>query len=180
MITSEKNMPLHRVEDFRLSPRCLVSKFCAAYWIMLLCLLPVSAWALTDPTKPAIDMGASPVSAAVPESNRLRTIIISPARRAAIIDGQTVELGAKHGDVRLIEVSESGVVLQGEQGRQVLTLFPGVNINKKMVLPPPETAVPRPAAQLRAGAARKKMRVKVKQEMRANRPASQAGTKEEK
>jgi hypothetical protein len=42
-----------------------------------------------------------------------------------------VELGAKSGDVRLIEVNEGGVVLQGEHGKQALTLFPGVRVNRK-------------------------------------------------
>ncbi|MES1980990.1 MAG: hypothetical protein V4443_00815 [Pseudomonadota bacterium] len=91
------------------------------------CALPVCAWALADPTQPP---GPSAQSVAI-ESNRLQTVIISPLRRAAIIDGQMVELGAKHGDVRLIEVSEGGVVLSGENGRTILHLFPGIEISKK-------------------------------------------------
>ena len=64
-------------------------------------------------------------------SSGLHTIIISDTRRAAIIDGETVELGDEHGGARLIEVNEGGVVLQRAQSRQVLTLFPDVKINRK-------------------------------------------------
>jgi len=90
---------------------------------------------LIDPTRPPAELSASTVP------SELQSIIISPTRRAAIINGQTVELGGKAGDVRLIEVSEGSVVLQGEKGRQVLTLFPNVKIDKKAVLPPMEEGV---------------------------------------
>jgi len=111
--------------------------------LLLLCVpASVPAQIMTDPTKPPAEIYAPP-GVAVPEGNALRTIIISPARRAAIIDGQTVELGAKHGDVRLIEVSESGVVLEGSQGRQALALFPGVEIKKQAVVQPVKHEVKR-------------------------------------
>lgn len=86
---------------------------------------------LADPTRlPAIM--AEPVAAVggatESQPTRLTSIIISTTRRAAIIDGETVELGDKHGADRLIEVNEGGVVLKGAQGRQVLTLFPDVKM----------------------------------------------------
>ncbi|HEY8888116.1 MAG TPA: hypothetical protein VIM35_06495, partial [Gallionella sp.] len=59
------------------------------------------------------------------------SIIISETRRAAIIDGQTVELGGQHGNARLVEVNVGSVVLQHGKSRQVLTLFPGVKITHK-------------------------------------------------
>ena len=86
---------------------------------------------LADPTRlPAIL--AEPVAAVggatERQPTRLTSILISTTRRAAIIDGETVELGDKHGADRLIEVNEGGVVLKGAQGRQVLTLFPDVKM----------------------------------------------------
>jgi MSHA biogenesis protein MshK len=95
---------------------------------LLLCTLAVAAPAenLPDPTRPPAELGAEPKSV----SDELQSIIISPARRAAIINGQTVELGAKLGDVRLIEINASNVVLEGVQGRRVLTLFPDIKTNK--------------------------------------------------
>ena len=86
---------------------------------------------LPDPTRPPTSLFA-PVAAggaeAAPAPAGLQSIIISRTRRAAIIDGETVELGGKHGDAKLIEVNEGHVVLRGAQGRQVLTLFPDVKI----------------------------------------------------
>ena len=101
-------------------------------WLLLSAIPVISlAQTLDDPTKPPAELSARPGGVA----NPLESIIISPTRRAAIINGQMVELGGEAGDVRLIEVNESGVVLQGAKGREVLTLFPNVKINKKAVLP---------------------------------------------
>jgi MSHA biogenesis protein MshK len=95
---------------------------------------PVHADDLPDPTRPPASIFA-PVAAGreatVNHSSGLHTIIISDTRRAAIIDGQTVELGEEHGNARLIEVNEGGVVLQRAQSRQVLTLFPDVKITNR-------------------------------------------------
>lgn len=94
-----------------------------------------SAEVLLDPTRPPAALMA-PVDAVVvepPKPAGLQSVIVSKERSAAIIDGQTVELGGKYGDVRLIEVSDTGVILQGARGKQVMTLFPGVSISKKKV-----------------------------------------------
>lgn len=97
---------------------------------------PLYAEDLPDPTRPpAMILAPNAASGQGAVENRwssgLQTIIISESRRAAIIDGQTVELGAKHGDAKLIEVNEGSVMLQGAQGRQVLSLFPDVKISRK-------------------------------------------------
>jgi MSHA biogenesis protein MshK len=115
----------------RVSVFCLLSSvFC-----------PLNAEDLPDPTRPPA-MITAPDSAAgfVPrlgatenrQSSGLQTIIISESRRAAIIDGKTVEIGEKHGNARLIEVNEGSVVLQNAQSRKMLTLFPGIKINRKV------------------------------------------------
>ena len=130
----------------------------------LLCLaLPALALEielLSDPTRPAIgmpsaaDAGGGAGSAIQPVHQGLQSVIISPQRRAAVIDGATVELGGKVGDATLIDVRESSVVLQGAQGRRVMELFPGVRINKV------ETAAPlaekTPAQKHRKAAGSKK------------------------
>ena len=90
-----------------------------------------------DPTRPPASI-LMPVAGtetgrgerAIPSSG-LHSVFISETRRAAIIDGQTVELGDEHGGARLIEVNEGGVVLQRAHGRQVLMLFPDVKIIRK-------------------------------------------------
>jgi hypothetical protein len=92
---------------------------------------------LPDPTRPpsSIFAQAEGVKAGREaleyQASGLHTVIISGTRRAAIIGGQTVELGGEYGKARLIEVNEGGVVLQSAQSRQVLTLFPDVKMIRK-------------------------------------------------
>lgn len=107
-----------------------------AKWAFVCCfLLPVFGYAeeLPDPTRPPVSIAEPAVEAGVvayqPEG--LQSIIIGKHRRAAIIDGQTVELGGRHNDARLVEVNESNVVLRTAGGRQVLKLFPDVKITSK-------------------------------------------------
>lgn len=144
----------------------------------LLCAIAGGSYAeaLNDPTRPPAEIStpaASGVQAAVAEVNRLQSIIISSTRRAAIINGQTVELGEKLGDVRLVEVSASGVVLEGAQGRQVLALFPGVDLKqntggeqKQKIEPPAEQA--------------KSVKRTKKKSLPSNEAAGQAASKERK
>ncbi len=105
--------------------------------VSLLCAsLDAAAELLPDPTRPSIDLNSSGAGSAVgiapveEVSHGLQSIIISSQYRAAIINGETVSLGGKSGDSRLVEVRESSVVLQNAQGRRVLELFPKVNIKK--------------------------------------------------
>ena len=119
------------------APQLIVAVFC------LLSSVVCSAEDLPDPTRPPSGIfapaGGGGADAglgawrerAQSHSSGLHTIIISETRRAAIIDGKTVELGDEHGGARLIEVNEGGVVLQRAQSRQVLTLFPDVKISRK-------------------------------------------------
>jgi MSHA biogenesis protein MshK len=79
---------------------------------------------LLDPTRPPASIVApESVKSDLNQSVGLQSILIGKTRRAAIIDGQTVELGGRIGEARLVEVNEGSVVLKTAQGRQVLTLF---------------------------------------------------------
>jgi MSHA biogenesis protein MshK len=114
--------------DGAVAPHLVIVVFC------LLSSVFCHAEDLPDPTRiPAIIV--APVAAANAEAQPagLQSILISKDRRAAIIDGETVELGGKHGDAKLIEVNEGSVVLSNLQGRKVLTLFPDVKITGKKV-----------------------------------------------
>jgi MSHA biogenesis protein MshK len=95
--------------------------------------LTVSAEVLTDPTRQPAELSVLPTSGVRANSQKnfkLQSIIISPERRSAIINGQTVKVGDPVDDETLVEVNEGSVVLQGKQGRKMLTLFPGVEIRK--------------------------------------------------
>lgn len=111
--------------------------------LLVLALSGACAYAeeMTDPTRPPAAVAAPAAAGAAAENQPagLQSIIISKSRRAAIIDGETVELGGKHGDAKLIEVNEGSVVLQGAQGRQVLTLFPNVKIARKEAIVKPQS-----------------------------------------
>lgn len=99
----------------------------------------VNAADFPDPTRPpaslmdAGDEAALGQKTTVAPSAGLQSTIISSTRRAAIIDGKTVELGAKHGEAQLIEVNEGNVVLQNGSVRQVLSLFPRVNMVRSAI-----------------------------------------------
>jgi hypothetical protein len=104
----------------------------------LLCFVQSAAAedALPDPTRPSIDLnssGADSKTDVIPDeaaSHGLQSIIISPRYRAAIINGETVMIGGKTGDSKLVEVRETSVVLQNAQGTRVVELFPKVSIKK--------------------------------------------------
>jgi MSHA biogenesis protein MshK len=109
------------------------------FCLLLSVLCSLNAENLPDPTRPPANIFAPTAGGgagtrreeAEQQSSGLHTIIISETRRAAIIDGKTVELGGVHGDAKLVEVNEGGVVLQHTNNRQVLTLFPDVKITRK-------------------------------------------------
>ncbi len=103
--------------------------------IVSLCLMyPVFGFAeeLTDPTRPPesimVPVAVNAQKAIDAPPSGLHSIIISKARKAAIVDGKTVELGGMHGGAKLIEVNEGSIVFQSKQGRRVMTLFPDVKM----------------------------------------------------
>jgi MSHA biogenesis protein MshK len=91
---------------------------------------------LVDPTRPPYGgVGASRASAAGPE---LQSVLISPTRRLAVIDGQTVPLGGKFRDATLTRITESGVELHNGSRVEVLRLFPQVEKKPLRGGTPPE------------------------------------------
>jgi len=111
-------------------------------WLVLLAAASANALAepLPDPTRPPPEiinssgiMGQTgePVVPAS-ENKGLQTVIISPDRRSAIIDGHPVNLGAKFGDLTLIQVKEGAVILRDARGKLIsMTMFPGVGIRNR-------------------------------------------------
>lgn len=98
------------------------------------------AQALGDPMRPPATPGPASAEAAADSAKaaaRLQSVLISPRRRVAVIDGRVVRLGERIGDAKLVAISESHVVLQGPAGREILRLNPVVEKKAAKKGPPP-------------------------------------------
>jgi MSHA biogenesis protein MshK len=85
-----------------------------------------TAQARSDPTRPPSvvpSSGAQEVEAELP-SNQLQSVLLSPSRKVAVINGQSVALGGKYGDAVLAQISENGVVLKYGDRVEELKLLP--------------------------------------------------------
>jgi hypothetical protein len=82
------------------------------------------ASALADPTRPP-DIRPE-ATAAEPEGPRLQSVLISPTRRAAVISGVNVALGARYGDSTVESIIEGAVVLRYADRKETLYLIPGM------------------------------------------------------
>jgi MSHA biogenesis protein MshK len=103
----------------------------ALAFLALLAAGPALAQALTDPTRP-------PSAAALPTvtdpqegtgeaaAPRLQSVLISPDRKLAMIDGRTIPLGGTLGDATLVQITETQVTLRRGAELTTLQLYPGV------------------------------------------------------
>lgn len=95
------------------------------------CLLPVAfeaafaAEPLPDPTRPPAALGMEAAEVA-PSGPVLQSILISPSRKSAIIDGKMVGLGDRYGAARVVRITETEVVLKTGAATETLRLFPDV------------------------------------------------------
>lgn len=82
---------------------------------------------LPDPMRPPASAMTPEAggAAAAPVASGLRTVILRPGGKSiAIIDGRHVAVGEMFGDRRVLKISESEVILQGEGGREVIKVVP--------------------------------------------------------
>jgi MSHA biogenesis protein MshK len=86
------------------------------------------AQALADPTRPPAVAEAGEGDRLAPPPSRLQSVLISPARKLAVIDGKTVSLGGTVEGATLVAIRESEVVLQKGAERETLKLNPGVQM----------------------------------------------------
>jgi MSHA biogenesis protein MshK len=96
--------------------------------LLLLALFGTNAVAqsgqLTDPTRPPIVGGESSVAAAPKRGPTLQSVLISPSRRVAVINGSAVGIGGKVGDATVASISEGAVVLvHANRRRETLQLI---------------------------------------------------------
>ena len=82
-----------------------------------------SAQALTDPTRPPLELLSVTMAGAAPHTP-LQSILLSSARKGAIINGQYVALGGNYGKAKLVKITATEVTLKSDQGLEVLQLYP--------------------------------------------------------
>lgn len=90
---------------------------------------------LDDPTRPAVGEGVD-TAGSVSTVPRLSLIRIGSGRPMAIVDNQTVTVGSRVGDRRVIAIRESEVVLAGAEGTETLRLF--TDVEKRPARPAPK------------------------------------------
>jgi hypothetical protein len=82
-----------------------------------------------DPTRPpdALLAPAAEGGVAAPVETGVQTVILRRGGKSgAVINGQYVVVGDKLGDKRVLKISESEVVLEGESGREVIKATPAI------------------------------------------------------
>jgi hypothetical protein len=105
-------------------------------WLAGFAAMPaLAAESQRDPTRPPPGVALSTSTGSPGADGGLQAVLISPQRRAAIINGQTIELGDSYDEERLVEVSEGRAVLQGRYGRRVLHLHSIVKTNTRESTP---------------------------------------------
>ena len=118
----------------------------------------VQAWAqvVNDPTRPPGGFAVGDPEAAGDAGGGLvlQSVMISPTRKSAIINGEMVRLGGKYGDAVLVKLTENEAVLKSGSEMQVLKLYPGVE-KREVVLPIAKKAAPRRAKAAQDGAPRR-------------------------
>lgn len=96
----------------------------------LICVVTAStaaAQALRDPTRPPPAASAKGAAGKIEQSGWvLQSVLISPERRYAIINGEVVQLGGSIAGAELIAVAEERVTLRTQEGLRVVHLFPDV------------------------------------------------------
>ncbi len=78
---------------------------------LLLLLVPPSAWALEDPTRPPEFRNGGPAPAAKQRSYDLASIVIGPDRRVAVIDGVARQEGERFDGARVRRIHPDRVEL---------------------------------------------------------------------
>lgn len=79
---------------------------------------------LDDPTRPANIVSATPSTAAVTSSWDLSSILVSPQRRVAIINGKTMKSGETLAGAKVLMINETSVKLKYRGEIILLKLFP--------------------------------------------------------
>jgi MSHA biogenesis protein MshK len=88
---------------------------------------------LADPMRPPM-RGPAELRQSEAPSTRLQSVLISPGRNVAVIDGRAIRVGERVGDAILVSIEPSEVTLQRGAALERLTLLPGA-VEKRPVKP---------------------------------------------
>ena len=86
----------------------------------------LGAEAMVDPTRPPLSVSAPEGGPATGLGPVLQSILITPHRRSAIIDGERVDLRGRFDDAEVVQITETEVVLRSPGGTEILKMYPGV------------------------------------------------------
>ena len=116
------------------------------------CCGAAQAQAMTDPTRPPVEHVETAGSAPVPDEPVLQSVMITPTLRAAIINGETVQLGGRFREAQVVKISENEVVLKSGTETQILKMYPGVEKREHAPQTPKATSGRAAARKKSAGA----------------------------
>lgn len=105
---------------------------CIAAAGAMLLMAGAQAQVLSDPTRPP---SAGPESSSGQEdasAARLQSVLLSPGRKIAVINGVAIPLGGMVGEARLVKITETEAVLKSGNETEVLKLFPGVEKEQRV------------------------------------------------
>jgi MSHA biogenesis protein MshK len=115
-----------------------------------------AAQSLRDPTRPPVFFGRTGDGGIVGRSRDaewvLQSVLLSPERRYAIINGEVLALGGSVAGAELVAIREGEVTLRSGGVLRTVRLFPEVDMRSEAVprSQQPEQNAPKPRAKVRS------------------------------
>jgi len=104
--------------------------------VPLFAVAAAAAQTMSDPTRPSAGLTSAEAGDDAVAAPVLQSVMISSAARTAIIGGESVKLGGKYGDARVVKITETEVVLRTTSGTETLKMYPAVTIKPVQPAPP--------------------------------------------
>lgn len=122
-----------------------ITKLLALGATLAVCMpLLAGAQSLRDPTRPAFFSGRTGEGGIASRSRNaewvLQSVLLSPERRYAIINGEVLALGGSVGGAELVAIREGEVTLRTGGALRTVRLFPDVDMHSGPVQKKPDAA----------------------------------------
>ena len=102
---------------------------CPAALLTVICVSSARAQGLPDPTRPAVALKETALATAEDETG-VRLLLVGPKRKYALIGGELLEQGQTGSQGKLLAIRPNEVVIESENGRETLSISPGVVIKR--------------------------------------------------